>query len=129
MSAQPVVGLAVFLSVCFVVVFLMIIAATGGEYLLTLHTLHAQEAASMASHIREMTAQLRAALPTCHALQALDNASHPPVVNASHNPLSYGHKLAQAIHQVYQTSQCRVILNGVAHHESLTQILKQIQKG
>jgi hypothetical protein len=86
----------------FLFAFLVILGcAIGGAYLVAEHAVHVAQASNLQAGIR-----------TCEAVRKMDEASQPPVVNASSNPLSYGHKLASAIHQLYITSGCKELLSG-----------------
>lgn len=101
-------------------------AAIGGSYLLNIQTIHREEAAAAELHAREAQAQIRNSVPMCKALVKMDDASQPPVVNASGSPHSYGHKLATAIHELVASSKCNILLADVAKHEPYTEILRQL---
>lgn len=123
MNGHPV-SLAVIVSVCFVVGLLVIAGAITGCYLLWLHAQHVQAAQDAALRAREATSQLRASIPTCRALLGMDNARTS--LKAVNHPAPYVRHLARAIHRVYKSTRCQVILNGLARHLSFPQILKQL---
>lgn len=132
MTDSRVMSMTVIVSVMFAMMVLLVAAGMGGEYVLSLHILHNAEAAQAAGRAREATAQLRSSVPTCHALQALDNAKNGatfPHYPGAKPGQGYGQRLAAAIHQVYASTRCQVLLSGLAHHMSLSAILKQLGEG
>ena len=132
MSERPIspVSLAVVASLAAFAALLAIAVAIGGSYALTLHALHAQAAEEAALKAREATFQIRQAVPTCEAINQMDVASHVPAVDFPAPPANiYDRRLSAAIHAVNVRSHCPAILNGIAHHESYAQILKQLGGG
>jgi hypothetical protein len=104
-NTQKPVAIAVFVSIVLCAFVFILIGSLVADYALMVHyydTIQAHQA----------LLQIKQSIPTCRALVHLDQASSPPVVNASTNPLSYGHKLAVAIHQVVVSTHCIQILNG-----------------
>lgn len=90
-------------------------ASISGAYLLSLQAIHSVAANAAALHVRELQASVRTAIPTCKALLGMDNASHgaifPHYPGASQNQ-GYGVRLAAAIHNLYVTTKCNIILSG-----------------
>lgn len=114
MTQRAMIATAVATSVVMLAGLLMVVAGIGGSYLLTLHAIHSQEAADAALKAHEYAAQVRAGLPMCKALRALDSAALSP------------RRLAEALHQVYAATRCNTLLSDFAHHEPISKIVQQL---
>jgi hypothetical protein len=97
----------------------------AGSYALTLHAIsvaqHAQAAAATRNAVLAKAAALKAAVPTCQALLHLDQARAGAIFAGRARTgvplaLSYGHRLAVAIHQVYLATRCATVLKDAAGH-------------
>lgn len=75
------------------------------NYILTVNYVHHIETVQAAIQQHQHLAQQRAGVGTCLAVKQMDEA-RIGAVNASHDPNSYGHKLAKAIHSLYIHSGC-----------------------
>ena len=120
------ISIAVFASMATTAAILIIAAAVGLSVGLTLHLRAQQNAQQKQIARREATTQLRASVPTCKALIELDRA-RIGATNASHDPSSYGHKLARAIHDVVDTTKCYRLIRMVDHHVPYTVILHRLE--
>lgn len=113
---------------------ILVLTLLVGAYAVTLHEASVQDhqravaTAKRNAQLKEIQEKqsIQGAIPLCEGLVAMDAASHPPVTNASNNPLSYGHKLARAIHQFSVASKCPILLNDVAHHAPVDKILRDL---
>lgn len=126
-SLSPV-SLAVFVSLTISALILAVVVAIGGSYALTLGAIHRANVASAELHLREETAQIRAAVPTCRSIDRMDKASHIPRKDFPQSPHNiYDKRLSSAIHTINVNSHCPLILHDVATHVPFTEILRQIQ--
>lgn len=101
------VAVGVITSFAVVILLMGLGASIAGSYALMIHYVH-----TFGMH--QMQDQLKSAVSTCKWLRAMDDASIN-AVNASKSPMSYGHKLAAAIHGLYIHSACPQILSGHYH--------------
>ena len=119
------------------IIFLVIMLFIGGlvgSYALSIHEsniqAHQRAVATAKRNASLKLASEKAAIlgsvPLCRGLVLMDDASHPPVSNASSKPDSYGHKLAHAIHVVVVTSKCPILLHDIENHVPYTQIFKDL---
>lgn len=128
-SPTPI-SLAVIASLCIVFSVLLFALAVAGSYYLSIGAIKRAEATQAYIAERAQTLQIRQAIPTCHDIVAMDNASHiasggfPP---PPHN--GYDLRLSAAIHRVSMDSHCPAILADVAKHMSYSEILRQIRGG
>lgn len=124
------VSLAVFVSLGISMLLLVAAIAIGGSYALTLGVIHRDDVAHAQIAVREATFQIRQAVPTCRAINAMDQASQLPATGFPSPPHNaYDKRLSAAIHSVNVTSHCPLILSDVARHVPFTEILRQIRGG
>lgn len=108
-------GLIILGSLLIIAVVFALGLSIAGSYLLMVHYVHVQQAALIAAQAKAATAakaaQIKSAIGTCKAVQAMDAASYG-AINASASAASYGHRLALAIHNLYINSGCSRLLGG-----------------
>lgn len=135
-------GIAISISVFLVSTLIIIGAAIGGSYALTLESIHHnnQVVAAQNRHnneiavrqanalkIREAESSVRTSIPTCRALIQMDDAKRG-AVNASSSPNSYGHKLAKAITHVVNGTRCRLLISAVDSGVPISTIAREFDK-
>lgn len=119
MRAATPIGMAVGASIVALAFVVSVVLGISGAYLLINSEINHQNAVERVNAVRN-------SIPICRALVEMDDASHPPVTNASNDPLSYGHKLSRAITDVVKTTRCNVLLTKLHNGESIEQITNEL---
>lgn len=128
------ISVAVGVSFAIVIFVLTLFLSIGGAYLIGVtnaNRIAAQEKAFEASQkalrTRELESSVRTAIPTCRALIKLDEAKDG-ASNASMDPNSYGHRLAERITGVVDVSKCRPLIKLVDEGVPLLKIAQMESK-
>lgn len=94
---------------------LVLTVSIGGSLIIASQAVNRAQAAQAALTVREEQSSVRTAIPTCKALLAMDDASHGakfPHYPGVPQDQGYGVRLSVAIHNLYVTTRCNIILSG-----------------
>lgn len=121
------IGMAVVVSLGILVFVVFTGLAIAGSYGLTLHEVHVQTALAESLKAKTAAAQVKASIPGCRTLQALNAASRAFATDRHQD--TTGHHLAAAIEHVYGSSACGKLLTWVKDHVPYSVIAKRLGMG